>query len=463
MDGEKLSQDLNYLVLTWESKYEKNDQISKEKVDPTINYNRNSEEAYQDEDTVSPIINRHIQEIEQEIQRINKENEDKRKREEEEKKEKERIEREEREKEELRIKKEQELRLKEQELKLKKEKEKEEKEKEKEQELRLSETKEKEEKQKADEAKRKDIYSGPYDSKNITNFEIQGKVYIEKISNYQNSNEYKEIISSTESSIKSTRMNIKKTIQLSINQISSTHQQILSSSKRIKELLSGLRSSSKSIIASSDSPSPMYSYGLYMAASLFIDQCWTQISAFPDSVWSYAYSCIHILDENNEFEVFLEGLILTECRVLYSSNLEDLKKRENETEENFGKRLNSIVRFYLSINILRGNFGKIWLWFVKLLNKESPNRLFVFVVLAVIQIVPHFFFSQFKNQFMKIIDYILKFKLPQIYTLIEENPFPIKGQCKQLEAILNDLKSPSCNTPPPNGFILKDKHLDVEC
>ncbi|KAH8585154.1 GLE1-like domain-containing [Cryptosporidium sp. chipmunk genotype I] len=459
MDGEKLSQNLNYLVFSWEAKYARNDKVFKEKVSPIMKHDWNYEKAEQDEDTISPIINRHIQEIEEEIQRINKEDEDKKKKEEEERKEKERKEREEREQEELKLRKEQE------ELRLKKEKEQEELRFKKERdELRLKKEKEqKEERQKAQvEAKGKELNPSLNNSTNEVNFETQGKAYIEKISNYQNSNEYKEIISSTESSIKSTRTNVKKTIQLSINQISSTHQQILSSSRRIKELLSGLRSSSTSIIASSESPSPMYSYGLYMVASLFIDQCWTQISAFPDSVWSYAYSCVHILDENDEFEAFLEGLILTECRVLYSSNLEDLKKRENETEESFGKRLNSIVRFYLSINILRGNFGKIWLWLVKLLNRESPHRLFVFVALAVIQIVPHFFFSQFKNQFMKIIDYILRFKLPQIYALIEGNPFPIKGQCKQLEAILSDLKS-SCNTPPPSGFILKDKHLDVEC
>ncbi|TRY50394.1 GLE1-like protein [Cryptosporidium tyzzeri] len=458
MDGEKLSQDLNYLVFSWESKYVRNDKVFKEKITPIKEYNWDSEKAEQDEDIVSPIINRHIQEIEEEIQRINKENEDKRRKEEEERKNKERKEREKREQEELRLKKEQE------ELRLKKEKEQEElRLKNEQEELRLKKEKEQEEeRQKAqEEAKRKEFNLSQDYPKNEANFETQGKAYIEKISNYQNSSEYKEIISSTESSIKSTRMNVKKTIQLSINQISSTHQQILSSSKRIKELLSGLRSSSTSI-TSSDTQSPMYSYGLYMAASLFIDQCWTQISAFPDSVWSYAYSCVYILDENDEFEAFLEGLMLTECRVLYSSNLEDLNKKENETEENFGKRLNSIVRFYLSINILRGNFGKIWLWLVKLLNKKSPHRLFVFVVLAVTQIVPHFFFSQFKNQFKKIIDYILRFKLPQIYTLIEGNPFPIKGQCKQLETILSDLKS-SCNAPPPSGFILKDKHLDVEC
>ncbi|KAJ1610109.1 nuclear-export-signal-containing protein [Cryptosporidium canis] len=433
MDGEKLSQDLKCMIISWESKYERSQQTLGE-ADLKAHSEWNSEKAGQEEDTISSIIDGHIQEIEQEIQRINKEKEDKIK-EEQERREREKKEQERKEQE----RKEQEKRERE-----KKEHERREQEK-KEQEKKEQEKKEQEKEPRTD----------------LESFQARGEKYVEMVLSYQRSSEYKEIHSSTESSIKSTRMNVKKTIQLSINQISSTHQQIVSSSKKIRELLSELRSSSCTI-ASQGHLSPMYTYGLYMVASLFIEQCWTQISAFPDSVWSYAYSCINILDENEDFEAFLEGLIFSECRVLYSSNLEDLTQRENESEESFGKRLNSIVRFYLSINILRGNFGRIWLWFVKLLNRESPHRCFVFVVLAVIQITPHFFISQFKSQFMKIIDYILRFKMPQLYALIEGNPFPIKGKCKQLEAILSDLKS-SSNAPPPSGFILKDKHLDVEC
>ncbi|KAF7456660.1 GLE1-like protein [Cryptosporidium felis] len=227
MDGDKLSQDLNCMLFSWESKYD----WRRVKVEdlpvpgPESVFLQTPGEA--EEDAVSLFIAKHIREIEEEIQKVERERARKRAQEEEER------ERRRREQEETeRLQKEREREAAE---RLKKEQE------QKEQEQREQKEREKEQEQK--ERQRREspgLLSGGGKQGEKQAFESEARTFVEKTTSYQNSEAYREIASGTEASVKSTRMMIKKTIQLSVNQISSTHQQVASSSNRIIELLSML-------------------------------------------------------------------------------------------------------------------------------------------------------------------------------------------------------------------------------
>ncbi|KAH8739824.1 hypothetical protein FG386_002043 [Cryptosporidium ryanae] len=454
MDGEKLGDELNYMLLCWESRHvskssDKMDSLYSKLDDLSLKYKGETTV----EDTISPIINKYIAEIEGEIER---KNEIKRK----EKLELERL---------RRLEEEERERKKQEEIK---------REQEKKEEKKNEELKDSLEKKgisfKTDSAilnesasltEKIDVKSKKViqDEENDLTRLFEYSKSIETVDQFEKSSEYKEIVSSTESSVKSTRINTKKTIQLSINQISSTNQQIILSSKRIKNTLSDMRFSS-----STDIP-VFYNYSLYLTATLFLDQCSSQISAHPESVWCYSYSCMQILEDNEDFIYFLEGVIFKEFKFLYTSNLDDIVikyDRSNNSEDSFIKRLGSVVKFYLSINILRGRFGKIWIWLVKLLNDDKPHKLFPIVMISVVQIISYFFKDVFRIQYIKIIDYILIHKLPRIYGFPNDDSIPIKAHCNQLEGLLNDIKSVTAENgfnSPPNGFIIKDKHIDVDC
>ncbi|KAL7067499.1 hypothetical protein ACR3K2_20650 [Cryptosporidium serpentis] len=280
--------------------------------------------------------------------------------------------------------------------------------------------------------------------------QIEERRFVEMLENYEKSKEYLEIMNSTDKDIKNTRINIKKTIQLSINQISSTQKQVLLSSNRIIELLSSLKHTKQS-----------YDYALYMIANSFISQCSGQITAHPDSVWSYSYTYFNILKIHNEIDMMMNGVIYRSCPILLSGELKEMQNM-NETEEVLFQRINSIVRFYLTINIKRKNYHVIWLWLVKILNK-NPSREVPSVLIAALQIIPFFFMSVFGIQFRKLLNYIHNFIIPSINRLIENKPHPIKGYSQQLEMILNELRGATSIHEPPSGYILKDKNIDVEC
>ncbi|KAK6590011.1 hypothetical protein RS030_192798 [Cryptosporidium xiaoi] len=487
MDGEKLSDELNYMLLCWESNYtnkinQRRDSLYRKLEDTYFQVESKAIE----EDTISPIINKYIVEIEDEIE---KKNEIKRK----EKLELERLKKLEEDEKEKKIQEE----IKQREEKEREEKEREKKEREKkEREEKKREEKEREEKKREEkerEEKEREGLKGIQDKKGVsfgTDFEKQNVVplvddckkdnkdngnevsrlleysrSVETVEKFENSNEFKEIVSSTDATIKSTRINTKKTIQLSINQISSTNQQIILSSQRIKNMLSDMRFSQSGVASS------FYNYSLYLAATLFVDQCSSQISAHPESVWCYSYSCMQILEDNKDFIYFLEGIMFKEFKFLYTSDLDDISIKHDKSkniDDSFLKRLGSVVRFYLSINILRGSFGKIWIWLVKLLNCDKPHKLFPIVMISVVEIISYFFKNVFKIQYIKIIDYILNHKLPKIYESLCDDSIPIKAHCKKLEGLLNNVKSiDSCKdnsfNSPPSGFILRDKHIDIDC
>ncbi|EEA07736.1 uncharacterized protein CMU_006590 [Cryptosporidium muris RN66] len=274
--------------------------------------------------------------------------------------------------------------------------------------------------------------------------------FVEMLENYEKSKEYLEIMNSTDKDIKNTRINIKKTIQLSINQISSTQKQVLLSSNRIIELLSSLKNMKQS-----------YDYALYMIANSLISQCSGQITAHPDSVWSYSYTYLNILKIHNKIDMMMNGIIYRSCPILLSGELKEMQN-VNETEEALLQRINSIVRLYLAINIQCKNYHVIWLWLVKILNK-NPSKEIPSILVTALQIIPFFFMPVFGIQFRKLLDYIHNFIIPNINLLIENNPYPIKSYSQQLEMILNELRGTTSIHEPPSGYILKDKNIDIEC